>query len=128
MKKDYSSPQAAAERALILMEAVSKADARWAESAIKYAKEHYSDEVLPIFFDAKDGLGNTPLHHAAMLHPEIENGISQLLLAAGAPRDARNKNGETPADIAAINNPDLFLTAYYAHQGMPAAPAAGPHR
>jgi cytohesin len=43
--------------------------------------------------NAPDGVGDTPLHHAAL---DGRNAVIRLLLAAGADVDARNAAGQTP--------------------------------
>jgi len=51
--------------------------------------------------DALDADGNTALHHAVLMDAEA---AAKVLLAAGAKRTVKNKDGKTPADLAKDRN------------------------
>lgn len=56
--------------------------------------------------EAKDGLGYTPLHLAAMRDSGI---ICELLLDYGADINAKNNEGKTPSDVAKNDKIKQFL-------------------
>jgi len=52
----------------------------------------------PGLVHAKDGVGRTPLHHAAMFGSEA---VARVLLAVGAEKDEKDLCGATPLNMAA---------------------------
>ena len=77
MGEKYDTPEKAAETSIQLLHEAQRGSFSGVYVTIDYINTVFSPENRPIAFEAKDGLGNTALHYAAMIHPDIERGIPE---------------------------------------------------